>query len=86
VFSRKIEPAPDFFDALAVELAYCHEKPTKVSSTNKVVLTTQWLTAQRKPRLEVLVLWSAFLLSRQRQFGMATVGKKERGCLYWRDG
>jgi len=38
VFSRKIEPAPDFFDALAVELAYCHEKPTKVSSTNKVVL------------------------------------------------
>jgi len=39
VFSRKIEPAPDFFDALAVELAYCHEKPTKVSSTNKVVLS-----------------------------------------------
>jgi len=41
VFSRKIEPAPDFFDALAVELAYCHEKPTKVSSTNKVVLRTK---------------------------------------------
>jgi len=41
VFSRKIEPAPDFFDALAVELAYCHEKPTKVSSTNKVVLRSK---------------------------------------------
>ena len=32
-----------------------------------------------KPRLGVLVLWSAFLLSQERQFGMATVGKKERG-------
>jgi len=51
VFSRKIEPAPDFFDALAVELAYCHEKPTKVSSTNKVVLvsTTYSITFMPPP-------------------------------------
>jgi len=56
VFSRKIEPAPDFFDALAVELAYCHEKPTKVSSTNKVVLMTQRAqrNATKSPRSRAL--------------------------------